>query len=806
MLNASMSPKVIGTCPVAGRLRRRSANLTTPSDLVTGEGTWTSSSRREQQAFARRGRGVPRRARRPRGLRRHPREHGADRRHAEAPRVHGRSSASGAGSASPGRRSTAARRATASTSTCSTRRSRGRGGPQIGKGVGIIGKTLIRARQREAEAEFLPKILAQRGRVRGRLQRARRRLRRRVDAAQGRRQATATAGGSTARRPGPRRRTSPSGTGSAPAPTPTRRSTTASRCSSCRSTTRASRSTASGRWATSAPTRCSSTTCSCPTTTWSASSTAASSTSPQALDLERFTMFTFSPIAAAPRPAVSTTCAPRRATASRCKDDPVVRQRIAQLVTEAEVARVLGPALRAAVDEAAATPPPTEASEYKLFATELSKRLADASMDIGGPGRAAAGRHRGRADGGPRRVDLPLHRHRHDRRRRVRDPEEHHRPPQARPAEELLMPMAGGPLDGITVLDLSTVGPGGARARGCWPTTAPGSSRSGRRRGGRPRRSCRRSTPTAASRGMQRVELDLKAPAGRDAFLRLAARADVVHRELPARRRRPPRHRLRRACRRSTRAIVYCSTTGYGQDGPHAQWAGHDLNYLAVGRLPRTARAATPTAGRRCPAPRWPTSRRAACTRRSRSSPRSCAGRAPARARTSTSPVADGVLWLMSLYVDEYLATGVEPGPGPRHPHRAATPATTSTAAADGGWLAVGRHRAARSGPTSAGRSGSTQWMRAPDRRRGPGRDPRRPARARSPSGPRRVGGRCSPRRHLRGAGAVDPRGGDRPAVAARGAVVDAVPPERGRFASSARCWRARCAGRPTTCLTRPRR
>ena len=29
--------------------------------------------------------------------------------------------------------------------------------------------------------------------------------------------------------------------------------------------------------------------------------------------------------------------------------------------------------------------------------------------------------------------------------------------------------------------------------------------------------------------------------------------------------------------------IVYCSTTGYGQDGPHAQWAGHDINYLAVG-------------------------------------------------------------------------------------------------------------------------------------------------------------------------------------------------------------------------------
>ena len=29
--------------------------------------------------------------------------------------------------------------------------------------------------------------------------------------------------------------------------------------------------------------------------------------------------------------------------------------------------------------------------------------------------------------------------------------------------------------------------------------------------------------------------------------------------------------------------IVYCSTSGYGQSGPRSQWAGHDLNYLAVG-------------------------------------------------------------------------------------------------------------------------------------------------------------------------------------------------------------------------------
>src|SRR3954451_15159038 len=35
----------------------------------------------------------------------------------------------------------------------------GRGGPQIGKGVGIIGKTLIRVGSDELKQEFLPKIL-----------------------------------------------------------------------------------------------------------------------------------------------------------------------------------------------------------------------------------------------------------------------------------------------------------------------------------------------------------------------------------------------------------------------------------------------------------------------------------------------------------------------------------------------------------------------------------------------------------------------------------------------------------------------
>ena len=53
------------------------------------------------------------------------------------------------------------------------------------------------------------------------------------------------------------------------------------------------------------------------------------------------------------------------------RDDPVIRQRVAQLVTDGEVARVLG--LRFVHKSIqGGDPPRAEASEYKLFSTELS--------------------------------------------------------------------------------------------------------------------------------------------------------------------------------------------------------------------------------------------------------------------------------------------------------------------------------------------------------------------------------------------------------------------------------------------------
>ena len=113
----------------------------------------------------------------------------------------------------------------------------------------------------------------------------------------------------------------------------------------------------------------------------------------QALDLERFTMFTYSPIKQ--RLDLLTEYVQNTTRDGEpLKDDATVRARMANLHTEAEVARVMGlkfVAEAVKVEHKAKAgqdfqPPTVVASEYKLFATELSRRLASASMDIGGAG------------------------------------------------------------------------------------------------------------------------------------------------------------------------------------------------------------------------------------------------------------------------------------------------------------------------------------------------------------------------------------------------------------------------------------
>jgi hypothetical protein len=117
----------------------------------------------------------------------------------------------------------------------------------------------------------------------------------------------------------------------------------------------------------------------------------------EALDLERFTLFAFSPIQQRMEELRAYVATQKRA-GRPLREDAVIRQRMAQLLTHTEVGRVLG--LRfVAKSMKGGTPPTTEASEYKLFATEHSKRLANAALDIAGPG----GQFRVHTQGAPMR-------------------------------------------------------------------------------------------------------------------------------------------------------------------------------------------------------------------------------------------------------------------------------------------------------------------------------------------------------------------------------------------------------------------
>lgn len=83
------------------------------------------------------------------------------------------------------------------------------------------------------------------------------------------------------------------------------------------------------------------------------------------------------------------------------------------------------------------------------------------------------------------------------------------------------------------------------------------------------------------NRNKRSVTLNLKDPRGRDLFLEMAKRADVVVEGF-----RPGVvDRLGigwEAVRKVNPQAVYCSISGYGQDGPYKEWPGHDLNYVGV--------------------------------------------------------------------------------------------------------------------------------------------------------------------------------------------------------------------------------
>ena len=97
------------------------------------------------------------------------------------------------------------------------------------------------------------------------------------------------------------------------------------------------------------------------------------------------------------------------------------------------------------------------------------------------------------------------------------------------------------------------------------------------------------------NRNKRSLTLNLKKPAGKDILLQLAASADVLLEGF-----RPgvmDRLGLGYAALQAINPrLIYCAITGYGTDGPRAQRAGHDINFLALnGVLSHSGPKGTPT-------------------------------------------------------------------------------------------------------------------------------------------------------------------------------------------------------------------
>ncbi len=149
-----------------------------------------------------------------------------------------------------------------------------------------------------------------------------------------------------------------------------------------------------------------------------------------------------------------------------------------------------------------------------------------------------------------------------------------------------------GPLTGVRVLEITGLGPGPF----CGMLLADLGAEVLRVDRMEAARSADPGAPVtnAMHRGKRAVGLDLKSPAGVEVFLRLAAAADAcieVFRPGVA-------ERLGIGpdpCRARNPRLVYGRLTGWGQEGPFAAMAGHDIDYIALaGALEPVGRAGQP--------------------------------------------------------------------------------------------------------------------------------------------------------------------------------------------------------------------
>ncbi|HEY7280025.1 MAG TPA: CaiB/BaiF CoA-transferase family protein [Actinomycetota bacterium] len=247
-----------------------------------------------------------------------------------------------------------------------------------------------------------------------------------------------------------------------------------------------------------------------------------------------------------------------------------------------------------------------------------------------------------------------------------------------------------GPLDGVRVLDLTRLLPGGYATLlmadlGADVVKVEEPVRGDYLRWTPPLEGGESTAHRALNRGKRSMAVNLKDPAGVRLLLRLAAGFDVLVESF-----RPGvMDRLGvgpSATASANPRLVYCAISGYGQDGPYRDRAGHDLNYIGhAGMLALNGRAGGPPvvpaiqvgdlAGGGMAAV---IAVLAALLERERTG----------RGRVVDTAMMDGVASWMSIHQGAFLQTGVEPVRG-EMPLSGAYACYDVYECADGRWVTV---------------------------------------------------------------------------------------------------------------------
>ncbi|MEM1019487.1 MAG: CaiB/BaiF CoA-transferase family protein, partial [Pseudomonadota bacterium] len=139
--------------------------------------------------------------------------------------------------------------------------------------------------------------------------------------------------------------------------------------------------------------------------------------------------------------------------------------------------------------------------------------------------------------------------------------------------------MGQGPLAGLKIIEIAGIGPGPFCAMMLADMGAD-VIRVDRASGGQPGVQGN-AGKDVLNRGRRSIAVDLKSPDGKALLLQLVARADgLVEGFRPG-----VMERLGlgpEVCHQTNAALVYGRMTGWGQEGPWAHMAGHDINYIAL--------------------------------------------------------------------------------------------------------------------------------------------------------------------------------------------------------------------------------